>query len=96
MHRSLTIVNLSQIFPVCAAISPGLTRIVPIMLMSFIALGVLALSALLVLGHLRIVAQDTFAVLRNFTHHARTRGQVANLLAFMALWLLIFSLSYFA
>ncbi len=75
---------------------PGLAKNVNGMIMSLIALAILALSALLVVGHLRMLAQDTFMVLRGFATQARTRGQFPSLLAFAALWMLIFSLSYLA
>lgn len=66
------------------------------MMMSLIALAILAVSAFLVLGNLRVVAQDTFAVLSGFASRARQSGQLTNLFAFVALWMLIFMLSYLA
>lgn len=66
------------------------------MMMSLIALAILAVSAFLVLGNLRVVAQDTFSVLAGFASRARQSGQLMNLFAFVALWMLIFVLSYLA
>ena len=59
-----------------------------------LALLILFGSALLVIGHLRMVLQDTYSMLTSCAVRARDSGQVIPRLAFVLLWLLIFTLSF--
>ncbi len=64
------------------------------MVTTFIALAILMASALLVLGNLRMVARDTCAALSAYTRNARQTGQLTRHIAYSALWLMIFIMSY--
>lgn len=64
------------------------------MVTTFIALAILMASALLVLGNLRMVAQDTFDAVTSYARRARQNGQMTRHIAYFALWLMIFIMSY--
>ncbi|WP_425073634.1 hypothetical protein [Sagittula sp. S175] len=64
------------------------------MMTTSLALLILFGSALLVLGNLRVVVQDTYAMITTCATRARASGQMIPRLAFLLLWLLIFSLSF--
>lgn len=64
------------------------------MVTTFIALAILMASALLVLGNLRMVLLDTFEALTGYARRARRDGQLTRHIAFFALWLMIFMMSY--
>ncbi|MFZ5964756.1 hypothetical protein ACOXXX_17575 [Thalassococcus sp. BH17M4-6] len=62
------------------------------MMYSLLALAVILGSVFLVLANLRLVAHDTFQVLRDTARNASRSGQLLPNMAFAALWLLIFAL----
>jgi hypothetical protein len=64
------------------------------MVTTFIALSILLASALLVVGNLRMVAVDTFDAVATYTRRARKKGQLIRHIAYFALWLMIFIMSY--
>ena len=64
------------------------------MLWSVLALMILVASTMLILSNLRIVVQDIVQVLVASVTGARFANQLSANLAFAALWLLIFVLSY--
>lgn len=64
------------------------------MVTAFIALAILLASALLVVGNLRMVALDTFDAVQTYARHARQSGQLTRHVAYFALWLMIFIMSY--
>ncbi|SMX39022.1 hypothetical protein [Maliponia aquimaris] len=64
------------------------------MVTTFIALAILTASALLVLGNLRMVVHDTYEALTDYARRARRDGQITRHIAFFALWLMIFVMSY--
>jgi hypothetical protein len=64
------------------------------MMTTILALLILFGTVLLVLGNLRVVAEDTFSALTTCAARARASGQLVQRSAFLALWLLIFVLSY--
>lgn len=64
------------------------------MMTTTLALLILFGSALLVLGHLRMVVQDTYSMVTNCAARARASGEMIPRAAFTLLWLLIFSLSF--
>lgn len=64
------------------------------MMISFLAFTLLASSALLCLGSLRMVAADTMSMVRGCAARARATGSLHQRLAFLALWVLIFGLGY--
>lgn len=74
---------------------PGFAGSFGRMTLTVIALAILTLSTALLLGNLRLVAQDTLSALRTSIAQARASGQILPRMAFAALWLLIFALSYF-
>lgn len=65
------------------------------MLISLIALAVACASLLLILGGLRMVAQDTWETLRDIAVRAYRAGDLVSRTSFAMLWAMIFSLSYF-
>ena len=65
------------------------------MMISLIAIAVAAASFLLIAGGLRMVAQDTVQTLRDAASRARHAGELTSRVAFVALWAMIFALSYF-
>ncbi|MBP0482278.1 hypothetical protein [Sagittula salina] len=64
------------------------------MMTTTLALLILFGSALLVLGNLRVVVQDTLATISSCAVRARVSGQMIPRMAFALLWLLIFTLSF--
>lgn len=64
------------------------------MVTTFIALAILMASALLVLGNLRMVVHDTVEAVTEYARRARRNGQMTRHIAFFALWLMIFLMSY--
>ncbi|MBS0125586.1 hypothetical protein KB874_15980 [Aestuariicoccus sp. KMU-90] len=64
------------------------------MMISILALATALASVLLMAGSLRMVAQDTFAALSDMAQRARVGGNLRARVAFAALWVLIFALSY--
>ena len=64
------------------------------MWISFIALFIALLSVLFILGGLRSVARDTVSVLSKTAMDAHQNGQLMPRMAFVLLWLMIFTLSY--
>ena len=64
------------------------------MVTTSIALAILAASALLVLGNLRMVVADTRDAVAAYTRRARRNGQLVRHVAYFALWLMIFIMSY--
>lgn len=56
--------------------------------------AILGFSAFLILGGLRMVAQDTFQTLAEATQRARRTGDLVPRISFALLWALIFALSY--
>ena len=64
------------------------------MVTTFIALAILTASALLVLGSVRMVAVDTFDAVATYARRARRNGQLVRHVAYFALWLMIFIMSY--
>lgn len=65
-----------------------------IMLTTTLALLVLLGSALLVISHLRVVVQDTYTAVVTCAMRARAGGRLVPRMAFVALWVLIFALSF--
>ena len=64
------------------------------MILSILAIAVLIGSTLLILGNLRMVMRDIYDVLLASVAGARfTNHMVANV-AFVALWLMLFALSF--
>ncbi|HBM60827.1 MAG TPA: hypothetical protein DD444_16760 [Citreicella sp.] len=61
---------------------------------SIFALIVLCTTTLLVLGNLRMIAQDTWQALALAATRLRGDGHLGARTAFAALWILIFALSY--
>ena len=61
---------------------------------TLLAIAILALSCLLVLGNLRMIAHDTFETLSAAAARARDDGTLMKRLAFLALWLIIFGTSF--
>lgn len=64
------------------------------MVTTFIALAILLASALVVLGSLRMVVQDTISAVTYYTRRARQNGLLIRQIAFFALWMMIFVMSY--
>ena len=64
------------------------------MMISILALATVVASLMLMVSNLRVMAQDTFAILSGMAQRARSRGELRALIAFAALWIMIFSLSY--
>ncbi len=64
------------------------------MVTTFIALAILLASALLVLGSLRMVVQDTFSAVTDYARRARQNRLLTRHIAFLALWMMIFVMSY--
>ncbi|MEN9061495.1 MULTISPECIES: hypothetical protein [Ponticoccus] len=64
------------------------------MMITLIAFSILAGSALVAVGSLRMVTRDTLSVVTGCTTRARASGTLHRRLAFVALWFLIFGLSY--
>ncbi|MBV2359920.1 hypothetical protein KUH32_09050 [Thalassococcus sp. CAU 1522] len=62
---------------------------------TLIALAVLAMTLVAILTSLREVTQDTIGAISVAATRARQRSGLHGRLAFAALWLLIFGLSYF-
>ncbi|WP_246107244.1 hypothetical protein [Puniceibacterium confluentis] len=62
-------------------------------MITFLALTVMVGSTLMVLSNLRLVAQDTFQVLRDAVGRGLRSGHLGQKLAFGALWALIFALA---
>lgn len=65
-------------------------------MLTLLAFAILAGSALMVVGNLPMVASDTLALLKGCASRAHAAGQLHRRLAFVALWLLIFTLGYTA
>lgn len=61
---------------------------------TLIALAIALASVLLMLGGLRLAAQDAFAMLSKATAQARHTGELMPRMAFATLWIMIFVLSY--
>ncbi|WP_226622225.1 hypothetical protein [Alloyangia pacifica] len=61
---------------------------------TLLALTILLATSVLVLGHIRVVATDTYNALASATSRARASGTLRAKLAFAVLWLLIFLLGY--
>lgn len=68
---------------------------VRIMMITLLAIAILVTSALLVLGNLRSVIQDTVSTVSAGAQRARDSGVFFQRLAFLGLWIMIFALSYF-
>ncbi|NVK60267.1 MAG: hypothetical protein HWE37_09365 [Rhodobacteraceae bacterium] len=64
------------------------------MMTTILAFVILLVTTLLVLGNLRTVAHDTFEALSSAVLRLRHSGNPGAKLAFAALWVLIFALSY--
>ncbi|APZ53402.1 hypothetical protein [Salipiger abyssi] len=64
------------------------------MMTTILALLILTATTLLVLGNLRMVAHDTYEALSSAASRIRQSGNPRAKLAFAALWVLIFALSY--
>jgi esterase/lipase superfamily enzyme len=64
------------------------------MVTTFIALAILMASTLLVLGNLRMVALDTIDAVSAYARRAQRDGQMTRHIAYFALWLMIFVMSY--
>lgn len=64
------------------------------MVTTFMALAILLTSALMVLGSLRMVVLDTLQAVSSYTRRARRNGQLTRHIAFFALWMMIFVMSY--
>jgi hypothetical protein len=64
------------------------------MMISILALATALASVLLMVGSLRMVAQDTYTALTDLAQQARAARNLRARLAFAALWVLIFALSY--
>ncbi|MCR8547997.1 hypothetical protein M4578_09170 [Salipiger sp. P9] len=64
------------------------------MMTTILAFAILTATTLLVLGNLRMVAHDTFEALSHAATRMRRSGNPGAKIAFVALWLLIFALSY--
>lgn len=64
-------------------------------MITLIGIAVLIASAFVVLGGLRMVAQDTYETLFTAASNARADGVLLQRVSFVALWVIIFSLSYF-
>jgi len=64
------------------------------MMTTTLALVILFATALLVLSNLRVVVNDTYRTLTLCAVQARTSGQLIPRAAFVALWLLIFTICY--
>lgn len=62
---------------------------------STLALLILFCTTLVVLANLRVLLQDTCAMLTACASRARDSGQMISRGAFVTLWLLIFFLSFF-
>ncbi|WP_229672968.1 hypothetical protein [Salipiger pallidus] len=62
---------------------------------TILALSILCLTTFLVIGNLRMVAQDTFDALSSAASKLRQGNNPGGKLAFATLWVLIFALSYF-
>lgn len=65
------------------------------MMITVLAITIMAGTAFLVLANLRLVAQDTLQALRDAAVNARQTGRLLPNTAFTALWLMIFALCYF-
>ncbi len=63
-------------------------------MITVLALCVLVTSCLLIFGGLRTVAADTYHTLADSAQRARRDGTLPQRLAFVALWLLIFCVSF--
>ena len=63
------------------------------MMTTILAFAILCLSTLLVLGNLRMVAQDTYVAVTGAAGRLWRSGNPGAKLAYAALWLLIFALS---
>lgn len=61
---------------------------------TILAFAILCASTLLVLGNLRMVARDTRVALTEAAGRLRRSGNPGAKLAFAALWVLIFALSF--
>ncbi len=61
---------------------------------TILAFAILCVSTLLVLGNLRMVAHDTRVALTEAAGRLRRSGNPGATLAFGALWVLIFALSF--
>lgn len=57
-------------------------------------MAILTGSALLVLGNLRMLAIDTVDAVMNYARRARHDGQITRHIAYFALWMMIFIMSY--
>ncbi|MGP6088531.1 hypothetical protein [Antarctobacter jejuensis] len=64
------------------------------MVTTFIALSILLASALVVLVSLRMILWDTYTAVTDYARRSRDSGQLWRHLAFFALWMMIFVMSY--
>ena len=64
------------------------------MILTAVTLTILAISAALVLGNLRMIAQDTYTAVSHAAQSARASGALAPRVSFLLLWVMIFALSY--
>ena len=64
------------------------------MMTTILAFAILCVSTLLVLGNLRMVAHDTYVAVTEAAGRLRRSGNPGARLAFAALWVLIFALSF--
>ena len=64
------------------------------MMMTILAFAIAATSLLFMVGGLRMVAQDTIQTVASIALRARNSGQLPARMAFAALWVMIFALSY--
>ncbi|WP_419411695.1 hypothetical protein [Primorskyibacter sp. 2E107] len=62
--------------------------------MTLLTLAILAVSTFLALTGLRMAAKDTYRTLAHATLRARRTGDLIPRLSFVALWIMIFALSY--
>lgn len=63
-------------------------------MITLLSYTIVLITILLVASHLRVFAQDAYAMLRNEFQASLERGRLLSGLAFGGLWFLIFGLAY--